>query len=206
MRVIGGVITAAGGVFVAIAFIWGSVIGYYPSQAGALFVISALGVAGLVVGGLIWKGSGKPELPAGAVLMSNDAPPVRPTVSSAAEEDTLDAEVREASDPTTAPLRLAELARGSVYVQSAVAANPSTYPALLDWLGDLGDPMVAAALAGRGETVTPHAEDLLARAADPATPPAELATLARLHPALRPTIAANPASYDGLRTWIAENP
>jgi hypothetical protein len=66
--------------------------------------------------------------------------------------------------------------------------------------------MVAAALAGRGETVTPHAEDLLARAADPATPPAELATLARLHPALRPTIAANPASYDGLRTWIAENP
>jgi len=31
-----------------------------------------------------------------------------------------------------------------------VAANPSTYPDLLTWLGQLGDPAINAAIAARG--------------------------------------------------------
>lgn len=206
-KAIGGLLTAIGGVCTAIAFIWGSIIGYYPSQAGALIGFAIAGVLGLVIGGLIWKGSGRPELPAGAVLMSADAPRAVPLrVETAAHEDALDAEIREARDPATAPARLAELARSSSIVQAAVAGNPSTYPALLTWLGALDDPAVDAVLAGRGETTTPGGESLLAEASDPATSPARLADLARRHPELRPAIAANPSAYDGLRGWIAENP
>ncbi len=40
------------------------------------------------------------------------------------------------------------------------------------------------------------------RAADPATPPAELAGIAHRHPELRAAVATNPACYDDLRAWI----
>lgn len=43
-------------------------------------------------------------------------------------------------------------------------------------------------------------------AADPTTPPEQLARLAADHPELRPLIAANPNSYPALNEWIAAQP
>lgn len=55
----------------------------------------------------------------------------------------------QASDPTTPGQVLADIAALRPDLRPAVAANPSTYPALLDWLKSLGDPAVDAALAAR---------------------------------------------------------
>jgi hypothetical protein len=56
---------------------------------------------------------------------------------------------RLAADPTTALTTLQELARDHPELRPAIAANPSTYPALLEWLAMLGVPAVDAALAER---------------------------------------------------------
>jgi Protein of unknown function (DUF3352) len=54
-----------------------------------------------------------------------------------------------ASSPGTPPGELADLAYRFEDLRPAVAANPSAYPGLLDWLASLGDPRVAAALQAR---------------------------------------------------------
>ena len=58
--------------------------------------------------------------------------------------------VAQAQDPATPLATLQQLAQDYPGLRPAIAANPSTYPALLEWLGDLGDPAVDAALATRG--------------------------------------------------------
>jgi hypothetical protein len=55
----------------------------------------------------------------------------------------------QALDPTTPLADLALIVQESPHLRPHVAANPSTYPALLDWLGTLGDPAVDAALRSR---------------------------------------------------------
>ena len=55
----------------------------------------------------------------------------------------------EAANPQTPLARLQELAANHPQTRPAVAANPSTYPALLTWLGQLGDPAVDQALRQR---------------------------------------------------------
>jgi hypothetical protein len=50
-----------------------------------------------------------------------------------------------------------------------------------------------------------HAQEFserLRRAADPSTPPADLADLAYRHAELRPLVAGNPAAYQGLLEWL----
>lgn len=108
-----------------------------------------------------------------------------------------------AADPATPLVELAALAHEHPQVRAIVAANPSAYPDLLDWLAALGDPEVDAALASR--TAGADVSTGMLRASDPATPQEELAQLAYGHPELRATIAANPNAYDDLRAWIAEN-
>ncbi|WP_425956653.1 hypothetical protein [Xylanimonas sp. McL0601] len=56
----------------------------------------------------------------------------------------------QALDPATPLADLALIVQESPHLRPLVAANPSTYPALLDWLGALGDPAVDAALRTRG--------------------------------------------------------
>ena len=51
--------------------------------------------------------------------------------------------------PTTPLEDLAQIVQEAPHLRPHVAANPSTYPALLDWLGALGDPAVDAALRTR---------------------------------------------------------
>ena len=57
--------------------------------------------------------------------------------------------VAAASDPNTALTKLHELANNYPGLRPYIATNPRTYPALLEWLGTLGDPAVDAALARR---------------------------------------------------------
>jgi hypothetical protein len=57
--------------------------------------------------------------------------------------------VSQALDPTTPLADLALIVQEAPHLRPHVAANPSTYPALLDWLGALGDPAVDAALRSR---------------------------------------------------------
>ncbi len=57
----------------------------------------------------------------------------------------------QASDPQTSGQTLADIAAQRPDLRPAVAANPSTYPALLDWLKSLGEPTVDAALASRAQ-------------------------------------------------------
>src|SRR3954462_9707276 len=54
-----------------------------------------------------------------------------------------------ASDPTTPAAVLGQLATSHPQLRSTIAANPSAYPDLLVWLGQLGDPQVDAVLRAR---------------------------------------------------------
>lgn len=56
-----------------------------------------------------------------------------------------------AQDPGTPLQTLQQLAQNYPGLRPAIALNPSTYPALLDWLRALGDPAVDAALAQRAQ-------------------------------------------------------
>ncbi len=55
----------------------------------------------------------------------------------------------QAIDPATPLATLAEIVEVAPHLRAQVAANPSTYPALLDWLANLGDPDVDLALRMR---------------------------------------------------------
>lgn len=55
----------------------------------------------------------------------------------------------QAADPTTPAATLAQIVQDAPSLRAAVASNPTTYPALLEWLAQLGDPEVDAALAAR---------------------------------------------------------
>jgi hypothetical protein len=72
-------------------------------------------------------------------------PPVREAPAAQAPGWT----VAQAMDPSTPLADLARISAEAPHLRSYVAANPSTYPALLDWLGALGDPAVDAALRSR---------------------------------------------------------
>jgi hypothetical protein len=55
----------------------------------------------------------------------------------------------EAADPATPLTRLQELAEHHPETRAVIAANPSTYPGLLEWLSELGDPEIDGAIAAR---------------------------------------------------------
>lgn len=139
----------------------------------------------------------------------------------------------EASNPATSPARLYELAVSHPDTHAAIAANPSVYPGLSDWLATQGtpatgvepasvDPSAAEPAAGWTETeaeaeasaltnVARRDPDagvgaLLAEAANPATAPIRLQELAVQHPETHAALAANPSTYQGLRDWLALQP
>ena len=70
--------------------------------------------------------------------------------------------VAAASNPNAELATLHELANNYPGLRPYIAANPRTYPALLEWLGTLGDPAVDAALArryGPAQPLTTAADD-----------------------------------------------
>ncbi|WP_194785415.1 variant leucine-rich repeat-containing protein [Actinomyces haliotis] len=62
--------------------------------------------------------------------------------------------VARATDPNAELSTLHELAQNYPGLRPYIAANPRTYPALLDWLGSLGDADVSAVLASRTQAGT----------------------------------------------------
>ncbi|ALE08218.1 hypothetical protein ACR74G_08775 [Bifidobacterium longum subsp. infantis] len=50
---------------------------------------------------------------------------------------------------TTDQMQIAQIAQYAPELRACIARNPNTYPALIEWLGQLGDPAINAALAFR---------------------------------------------------------
>lgn len=50
---------------------------------------------------------------------------------------------------TTNQMQIAQIAQYAPELRACIARNPNTYPALIEWLGQLGDPAINAALASR---------------------------------------------------------
>ena len=50
---------------------------------------------------------------------------------------------------TTDQMQIAQIAQYAPELRACIARNPNTYPALIEWLGQLGDPAINAALATR---------------------------------------------------------
>ena len=50
---------------------------------------------------------------------------------------------------TTDQMQIAQIAQYAPELRVCIARNPNTYPALIEWLGQLGDPAINAALAFR---------------------------------------------------------
>lgn len=148
----------------------------------------------------------------------------------AAEPVTAAQALAEASNPATSPARLYELAVSHPNTHAAIAANPSVYPGLSDWLATQGTPTsVVEPAAVEPITAEPAAaetkadvaaedsaltnvvrrdpaagvEALLAEAANPATAPIRLQELAVQHPETHAALTANPSTYQGLRDWLA---
>lgn len=65
---------------------------------------------------------------------------------------------RQAADPGTPLTTLQQLAQNHPELRATIAENPSTYPALLEWLGRLHMPDVDAALARRSGTAASTAQ------------------------------------------------
>lgn len=50
---------------------------------------------------------------------------------------------------TTDQMQIAQIAQYAPELRACIARNPNTYPALIEWLGQFGDPAINAALAFR---------------------------------------------------------
>ena len=202
MKPVGALLAVVGGILMLIGFIWGWVVGYYPSELPVIIVLLLIGAGSLWLGSKLY--SSAPDAPRAPSARPYDSaapsthwlaasaptatPISTPTATMASAPTTRDAEI----GPDTSAGRLAGLA-ANPSLWSQIEAHPNAYPALLDWI---------AGQRLESETETP---DAATRASDPATPPAELAELAERHPELRAAIAANPAAYPALREWIAQN-
>lgn len=78
-----------------------------------------------------------------------DAPP--PPASSPAPHSPPHPRADEAADPGTSASALYAIATTIPQLRATVAANPATYPDLVEWLGALGDPEIDAAIASRSD-------------------------------------------------------
>lgn len=95
--------------------------------------------------------------------------------------------IGESQDPSTSAARLAELAQVDRALWPAIAVHPAAYPALLDWLGQQGDPTVNAVLALRAGSA--------AAAPTPAGPPP---------PPAGPSTAYAPAAHGSVPSGSAQ--
>lgn len=84
---------------------------------------------------------------------------------------------RQAADPSTPLVVLQLLARDHPELRATLAANPSTYPALLEWLGALGMPDVDAALRARADAEATREEPAEPASDEPAGTAADTAVL-----------------------------
>lgn len=81
---------------------------------------------------------------------AQSAAPVAPPAPAAPQTGPAPADI--AADPNAPGQALADIAQNHPELRPVIAANPGTYPELLQWLGSLGDQQVNAALAARGSS------------------------------------------------------
>lgn len=93
--------------------------------------------------------SGYPTVAAYPQSAQPPAPPVAPPAPPAAPAPKVSASMKKAMNPATSAADLHALAQEDSALWPAIAENPSAYPALLEWLAQVGGPEVAAALARR---------------------------------------------------------
>ena len=110
--------------------------------------------------------------------------------------------IREAQDPATTGARLAELAQADRGLWTSIAVHPSAYPALLDWLGEQGDPTVDAVLALRSGSPAAASSP-----AGPPPPPAETPAAPASHVSAPPASTTNPPAAgstgnDSKSLWV----
>ena len=86
----------------------------------------------------------QPEVPAEAQASPQEQ---APTPASATSEHGFTP--AQASDPATPMAVLADIVQNAPELRPQVAANPTAYPALVEWLGQLGDPEIDAAIRSR---------------------------------------------------------
>lgn len=103
----------------------------------------------------------EPDVDAGiGVDQASAQPAAQPASYDRAASYGADAYVQPARNPygftaeqaatTTDQMQMAEIARNAPELYADLARNPNLYPALVDWLAQLHDPAVDAALAARG--------------------------------------------------------
>ena len=95
-------------------------------------------------------------------------------------------QVRQASDPATPGATLAELAAAHPELHTAIALNPKTYPALIEWLTQYGGPEVQAALASRAAASAPLPP--------PPPPPSVISAPVASTPVATVAVASTPAT------------
>jgi hypothetical protein len=132
------------------AFIYPSIVTIAPGipvVAGIIMVIRARNLAAAdrqsveVSARVVPSGEMRPPSPARVA-------PASVVATSASVVPTLELLAR-AVNPETPLGTLAELAYDHPELRAAIAANPSTYPGLIEWLRELNDPAIAHALASR---------------------------------------------------------
>ena len=107
-----------------------------------------------------------PPSPPGPSVPPVPPPPSDPGKSGPGSDgDDADADRLAAASPATPAAELVRIAASRPDLHPALAANPATYPDLVDWLRASSDPDVQAALARRGNA---SVQPTLAQAADPA--------------------------------------
>ena len=126
------------------------------SSIGSLDIIVHIGLPLAVIVLLALSGRGAPAAatasapPAPQATPAPPAPVVPPAPRSVfAPPATAHPRADEAADPATSAQALHEIATTIPELRAAVAANPSAYPELLDWMGQLGESAVDAAIAAR---------------------------------------------------------
>ena len=225
-KTFGGVLVGIGLVLIGIGVVWGRT-GYYVDQAPILIALVAGGAVLALIGGVVARGSGAPEVPGGAQMRSapdradptvgaTDSPLTQPIVidvlpprveivqSTVVAEPTTISSAREdtsrerATNPSTSGEELAALALDHPELAALVYGHPNAYDDLRNWISTYRSEELAAAEAPH--TASPSEPET-------ATPAVIPTIVAPLESVPNPSESATPATSLVLpNTWLGEWP
>jgi hypothetical protein len=201
-KTFGGVLVGIGVVLIAIGIIWGRS-GYYLDQTPILLTLVVGGGVLAVIGGVVARGSGAPEIPDGARMLSTpdrvrpSAVLITPTTISLPHEAT----PRErATDPSTSAEELATIALDHPELAALVHGHPNAYDDLRDWISNYRSEELAA---GNGH---PTAAIIPDEPVDSVVSFAPTSSAAQASPAAKVAPAASPTGIALPNTWLGERP
>jgi hypothetical protein len=109
---------------------------------------------------------------------------------------------QQAADPSSTGELLAAIAGARPDLRPYVASNPSTYPALLEWLGRLSDPAVDSALHARSSATPPPPPAAPPTAYTPTAVQQPMPLYVQPAPVLSPKLLASTTEYGKRRYKI----